>query len=399
MSCTPLQALLGLSCTLSLATASLAQTPGFPSGLHVFPGRANNGFDGFSFVSRCLQTTGASDVEGLLAVHSDQLQGVGDLSLTGSPASSTINSVVMRFYDLDDRTTHGYDLVFRSEASGGGPDTSTTGAIAVYTGIPAPKTTTPQGTGLGWVQELIFQNSSGQPTAMPIPGGTFFYGMRLKANANWPGTAQQQGDGLCFIEADYDPIGQNITAGDNPRDKAPNLTWEVVGTTATNNWNVAPFLSKGVVLNYELTTSAPILQIGAIHAKSNHSSAQGYGAAGMFPDLSRTGGGDGVSFRLTDNATHSGSDIFGLYLALDTLESKGIPPIPIGPLSGRLYLGFLGQTFLGGGPVNVQGADTELALAQVGKVPASLVGTTIYFQAYKTAQGKGAISNLAAVSF
>ena len=158
---------------------------------------------------------------------------------------------------------------------------------------------------------------------------------------------------------------------------------------------------------FVLAATAGILMLaenphGGEHLKellvSNHSSSQGYGAAGLFPDLSAARP-DGTSFRIAHTTAHSAGDIFGLFIALNTGSSLGIPPLHLGGISGNLYLGPFALTFLTGGSMSTSSQDTEVVAAKPGTVPASAKGVQVYFQGFVTTGNQTALTNLAAVKY
>ena len=386
----------GIIATYSLTLLSFVQAgptlsaQTFSEGLQIYPGR---GMDGTTFISRCLQTSGGNDVTGFVKYSKDFFEGFGDVSTLGT-VTTNMPSVVLRFQDQDDRTAHNYDMVIRTADAAGAPDLTNQGLWAQFANIPSPTPPAPQGTAVQWTIELQFLDAAGAPSPLPMPQQqSFFFGLTLKSNSNWPAS-----DGLSFYEAQYQPGAFNQTVGDKPRSGATNLTWQVVGAIATNKFNVAPFNSAGIVLNYNLIASSPVLQVGAAHTKSNHSSSQGYGAAGLFPDLSAAQP-DGTSFRIAHTTSHSSGDIFGLYIALNTGSSLGIPPLHLGGISGNLYLGPFALTFLTGGSMSTSSQDSEVVAAKPGTVPASAKGVQVYFQGFVTTGNQTALTNLAAVKY
>jgi hypothetical protein len=361
-------------------------------GIQIFPGRGN---DGVTFISR-LGVSSAVKLEGLAEYPAAFLEGVGDVSTAGGASNldCRLSHVIFYFQDQNPSTTHQFDLVMRpAKPSGTGPDLSANPVFRLNN-LPTPQGTGTQPKGIGLI--LTFQSGGKvQPVAIPC-SKTVFFGMALNANLNWPAS-----DGLSLYEACYDPASVSPTAkGDNvaPRTNVPNLSWRVTGSapnmTASNNFT-------GRVLAYALVSPGPMLQVGAVHARSFHSSKIGFGAAGMFPTISAPNRQDGLAIRITDNARATRGGRYLLFLALNTNSSLARPPLHLGGLTGNVYLGPLLLLPVTAGALATNSADTILTLAATGQIPAAAVGTNLYFQAATAdiSATTGGVTNLGRVSF
>ena len=254
----------------------------------------------------------------------------------------------------------------------------------------------PKGNGVrGWAIQTLFMSGS-QPAPKTIPcRQTFFFGMFVPKFKDWPK------DGISLFIARYPQTsGPATDRGDYARvwrgagDPVTNLMWSVVvGKAPTNNPKDLGF--RGGSLPFSLVASGPVLQAAAGHLFSGKTQP-GFGAAGVFPDIKRAPAGDGLVLRVTDNANRKTG---GTMLLFGSLGTTGAPPILNG-LKGRIYLS-PSLFFLTAGVLTKDSADTLFELAPKGKIPTTLVGITIYFQAATqgTSPATAAITNLIGVSY
>lgn len=380
---------------LLLAASSLAltlegQAPPFTEGLQIFPGRGN---DGQTFITR-LGAPASARFEGLVEYSAAFFEGIGDVTGEGaSQPDCRLSHVIVYFQDQNPQTAHSFDVVMRpARLPGNGPDLGATPVFCLNNlPTPPPTSTSTQPAGYGMLIQL-----GSQPAPIRIPcNQTVYFGMVLNPNSNWPGS-----DGLSLYSAYYDPAAVNRTSGDNvaPRKNVPNLTWRVIGSgqtaTATNN-------PPGMVLDYALVSPGPMLQVGAVHTASLHSSKIGFGVAGMYPTLNAPNRQDGLAVRITDNGRATTGGRYLLFLALDTNSSRMRPPIHLGGVTGNVYLGPQLFLLVAGGALARWNADTVVTLAAPGQIPATAAGASLYFQAAiaDSLATTGGLTNLARVWF
>jgi hypothetical protein len=381
-----------LLAVLVLAGASAAQlVPVAPldiRGLQLFPGRGNAGA---TDLTRLTFGKGA-DGEALMEVSASWFQGMGDRS-EGSTVVCSIEGVTVPLQDHNASTAESYGIVIRPRAGTGGPDMAAT-PILQLNNLSAP--TIVSGGVRGWAIQSMFMSNS-KPDPKPIPcQQTFYFGVFVPKDNNWPK------DGISLFMSRYpETSGPATDRGDFARvwhgsgDPVTNLLWSVVvGNPPTNRPQDLGF--RGGSLPFSLIASGPVLQAGAGHL-FNGKTHPGFGAAGIFPDIARSPTGDGLVLRITDNANRTTG---GAVLLFGALATTGGPPVLPG-LKGRVYLS-PGLFFLVGGALTKDSADTLLELAPKGKIPTSLVGLTLYFQA--ATQGTSpasaaAITNLVGVSY
>lgn len=353
-------------------------------GLQIFPGRGNAGATDLTRLTFGKEADG----EALMEVPVAFFQGVGDRT-QGAPVCS-LDGITVAFQDHDGSTAERYGIVVRPRASSGGPDMSAT-PILQLNNLPSPTASGVR----GWAIQTMFMSGS-QPNPMPIPcQQTFFFGMFVPKNNDWPK------DGISLYMARYpETSGQATDRGDYARvwrsagDPVTNLLWStVVGKSPTNDPRHLGF--RGGSLPFSLIASGPILQAGAGHL-FNGKTHPGFGAAGVFPDIQRKPTGDGLILRITDNPNRKTGGTMVLFASLGT---NAAPPA-IGGLQGRVYLG-ASLFFVAAGALTQDSADTLLELAPKGKIPTSILGNTVYFQAATqgTSAANAAITNLVGVSY
>lgn len=349
-------------------------------GLQIFPGRGNAG---------CTEITRLTfgkeaDGEALMEVPVAWFQGVGDRTQGSATPVCSIDGFTVAFQDHNGSTAESYGIVIRPRASGGGPDMAAT-PILQMNNLSSPKA----GSGVrGWAAQTLFMS--------PIPcRQTFFFGMFVPKFKDWPK------DGISLFMSRYpETSGSATDRGDYARvwrgttDPVTNLLWSVtIGKSPTNNPQDLGF--RGGSLPFSLVASGPVLQAGAGHLFAGKTQP-GFGAAGIFPDIKRRPTGDGLVLRVTDNANRKTG---GTVLLFGALGTTGVPPV-VGGLKGRVYLS-PSLFFLTAGVLTKDSADTLLQLAPRGKIPTSLVGTTIYFQGATqgSSPSTAAITNLVGVSY
>ena len=153
-----------------------------------------------------------------------------------------------------------------------------------------------------------------------------------------------------------------------------------------------------------------MIQVGARHkpSQSNHGSADGFGAAGLYPSISggATGRQDGAVVRITDNppgTTPTYGGRYLLFLSVTTGTQLSIPPIQLNGLFGSVYLGPAGQFPLGGGNLSPAGPQTVVLIAPPQAIPpiAATQNVKVYFQAATTRTNSTvvAITNMAGVYY
>jgi hypothetical protein len=377
-----------VSSALGLALALSAQTQPYTEGLQIFPGRGN---DGQTFITR-LGAPASAKFEGLVEYPVAFFEGIGDV--TGEGASTLdcrLSHVIVYFQDQNPQTTHRFDLVMRpARSAASGPDLSASPVFRLNNlPSPPPVGTSTQPAGYGLIIRL-----GAQPVPIPC-NQTVFCGMAVNGNSSWPNS-----DGLSLYAAYYDPAAVNQTSGDNvaPRKNVPNLTWRVTGSgqnmTATNK-------PPDLVLAYALVSTAPMLQVGAVHTRSFHSSKIGFGVAGMYPTINSANRQDGCAVRITDNTHATTGGRYLLFLALNTNSSLMRPPIHLGGLTGNVYLGPQQLLLVAAGALAKGNADTILTLAAPGQIPAAAAGASLFFQAATadSVSTTGGLTNLARVWF
>ncbi len=386
----PLRVLTLSAFLVVLATGTAAQKASVAApeirGLQLFPGRGNAGCTDLTRLTFGKEVDG----EALMEVGAAWFQGVGDRSAGSVNAVCSADGMTVVFQDHDGSTAEQYGLVIRKQASGGGPDMAATPILQLN------NLSSPTGSGLkGWAIQTFFMSGS-QPSPMPVPcQQTFFFGMMVPKLLKWPK------DGISLFMARYPETSVPATDhGDYARvwrgsgDPVTNLLWSVtVGRSPTNKPQDLGF--RGGSLPFSLIASGPVLQAGAGHL-FNGKTQPGFGAAGIFPDIKRSPAGDGLVLRITDNANRKSGGTLLLFVALTTSAS----PVLIGDLTGRLYLG-QGAFFVTPGVLAKDSADTLLEIVPRGKIPTSLLGTRVYFQAATqgSSAANAAITNLVGVSY
>jgi hypothetical protein len=155
-----------------------------------------------------------------------------------------------------------------------------------------------------------------------------------------------------------------------------------------------------------LTGDAPNLQVGAVHIPMTSPSGAdiNFGAAGIFPEINPNnptspGRHDGTAVRITDN--NSGGGSYGLFASVNqNAKTQNLPIISLPGLAGGVYLGSVLYPVLGG-ILAATGPDTIVTLAPPRTLPASCVGSTVYFQAFTLSgtPSRAALTNLAGVAY
>lgn len=346
-----------------LAAPAAAQTANF---LWIYP--TENGAAA-TFVNR---PAGGSAAEGLVEFNSAYFRGIGDTSILGDRCE--VGGLFHYAADEDTTTVETYDVVLRTQDPNTmQPDPTTAGLIASFTGLSLP--TNAAGGRSGWIMTDTF----GAPVAVPCDQ-TFYAGLNLAANANWPAS-----DGQSIWACYKDPVASGGTVGQNPRAGSPDLMWSVAGAITTLGWT-------GMVA---VMVDSPVFQVGGIDPNTTlngptaGATDPSYGLNGLFPDLIPPRG-DGLTLRVKDTV-----EPFGV--ALFTLADTWFPiPMPLGfPGAYRLDLGttvFLGFAGMSGGI-------GELPVVAPGAIPQSLIGTSVYFQGAVFGASGTRLGNGQAVTF
>lgn len=401
-----MRASLPILLSLSLAGASVAQTPQ-PEGYEILPGRASGNNNGISMVIRI--TTGG---EVLQMYDMRHVQGLGDLRGSGRGLNQNspceVNTVKVRYQDQNGNTSEGFKVVARGESATTprDADTATTLFSQNVPGWPSQTATT----AISVLATVVIMDQTQTPavnSAIPVPcDGSFFVGMDIPpvpSGATWPN------DGLSITASLYDvwspQAGTTYSVVDWPKGgiNADPLYYCVTTAGAGFRWattTVPPFC-----IGINLVPDAPVLQMGALHesSTSRHGADENFGAAGYWPEADATSNRgqqshDGVVMRITDNQLASGgAGAYGLYLSINTAQSLGLPYFNIPGIAGGIYLGLPNYFVIAGA---LTGQDTLVNLATPTTLPPTILGTSIWFQAYSNIPtGNAGLTNLAGIEF
>jgi len=311
--------------------------------------------------------------EGFQEVSTDWFRGVGNL---GGGA------LAFGFYhwagDLDSATAEVYDVILRTADPQGQPDLTPGGVIVEVTGLSLP---TAAGGNQGW----IVTDNFATPAVLPTDA-TWFQGLRLPQNLNWPAT-----DGHSIWSADTLAAGTPATIGENARLSAPPVTWAVTAGNAflRTEWT---YIMGTIVDN-------PTFHLGGIDPNSLRTGSgvagdPSYGMAGLFPDISGAPRSDGLNMRLEDGLGAAGIAVF-----FGGNDWQTIPSLQIAPFVGDVQIDLATLIPLGFAlPAN--GAATA-PIATPGAISPALVGSELMFQGmmFDPVTGGGRLSNAQVVNF
>ncbi|MCK5940700.1 MAG: hypothetical protein KAI24_01925 [Planctomycetes bacterium] len=313
--------------------------------------------------------------EAFQEVKTDWFRGVGNLG-----GGALAWGVYHWAGDLDSSTVETYDIVLRSEdTNAGGPDTTPAGVIVEVTGLTLPTTTT--GGNSGW----ILSDNFATPAIVPT-NATWFQGLRLPQNLNWPAS-----DGHSIWAADTLAANTPATVGENPRQNAPPVTWGVdaSGGSFQTQWT---YVMGTLVAN-------PTFHLGGIDPSSTRTGTgiagdPSYGMAGLFPDISGQPRSDGLNMRLEDGF---GSNLLALFFGGTAWAPQ--PQIQVPGFAGDIQIDLAGLVPLGFAPT-VNGVAT-MPLAAPGSISPALIGGELMFQGvmYDPATGTGSLSNAQVTQF
>ncbi len=332
---------------------------------------------GSNLAAKVAQFQTATVSEMLLAAPGDLLAGIGD-----NGSSCETSGFWHLSQDQDPSTNETYHLIIRShDKVTSSPDMSTAGLMSRIGPLTLPPSTST--TPVGWIMIDTF----GSPAPLPCQGG-FYYGIGLPAQPNlWL-------DGHGILTSWYIPSAGNATLGDNPRIGAPDLTWAAVagsGIAVPGTRTSAGGSTHAI----GIFTPNPNLNVGNIDpgtATLNAPGASGYGAAGLYPDISGSPRNDGIDLRVSDPLNPG-----GLAVGVVGVKLTQFSPIPVPGLRGRFWLD---PTVL------ITTPSTTLDLGGVGTIPVlpagslnpSYLGVTLYCQSL-TIGASGGLSNVCGVSF
>lgn len=279
-----------------------------------------------SFTTRGQIATLAGEVH--QGFHSDYWKGIGD-HVTGL----TINT-----QDRQAATQEPYGLVLRTGTNTSGPTAGINGEMCVVLGL-----MTPLGVGI-----TSWQITTSFFTPCRIPAKGFFSaGVRLAANAGYPGT-----DGQSVHSSDFNVQQSRPDQGDH--------AWVMVGTNAATN-----FLSKRS-LRIRIHTDAPILQ-NSDFAWSTGPHSRGMG--GMFPpDVTH-----GFSTHVDGGPTFA-SGFTSVFMSLGACN----PPIVVPGIQRGLYIYCGGPIFQF--PVNSLNTNGAADIPLFGPIGSNW-NITVYLQA------------------
>lgn len=351
--------IMGLAAGATFVSLAAAQTP---NNYEIYPDPiANQG--GTTYTTR--GTLGSGPGEVLQELPINLVAGIGDIG-----TSCQFVGAEFLTQDQDASTQEMYSVVARADATGM-PDV--TAQLLNVTGL-----STPVGTGIAaWRITVTF----GTPFNAPCDKG-MYVGLGLSGNATW--TA----DGQSLHAAAYVwPGGTFPTTGDNPRQGAPKLTWNVANMVVSQP-------GTGFVYSFAMRTVAAVLNMGNEDPLSTRSPGGiSYGAGGFFPEVKSPGRDDGLRARVRD-ATNNGGMAFLL------LGTGSFPMgLPLGGFQGHIYLSPAGILFTV--PTWTASIVNNEALLQV--IPPTAIpapGFTVYFQGITVGQGfvNPRFTNLAGVS-
>jgi hypothetical protein len=342
-----------------LQTLAVAQTNEFL----IWPER---NLSSVTFTSR----PGVGAVEVFQEVPGTLFAGVGD-----GTAGCQVTGISFWGVDENPSTPEPYHIIIRKPDATGRVDPTAAGLV-----MRAGPFNTPVG---GTVRASVRITATfSAPVTIPCRGG-FFMGVDLAASPTWPTT-----DGLSIWDARYSPPATRLV-GDNPRLAAPQHVWAVMGGSVTGPFDWVHHIS--------VQTGAPLLNMGGIDpANTRHTPAgsAGYGAAGMYPDISGNPRSDGLEARIENLATTSGVAMLLLSTGITTLTE-----IPVAGVEGHLWLDVRLLITMGAGPVT-SGVGI-IPVAGAGVISTALVGATVAFQALviDTANRRIAFTNAQGVSF
>jgi hypothetical protein len=316
----------------------------------------------------CASFVGRPDVhraaEGLVKFDHDWFRGIGN-----SIHFAFVFGAYHWVHDQRLSTVETYDVVLRTADAQGGPNMSlATGEI-----LRVPGLTTPPSTNTGRGTWIMYDGFPAVPVNVP-PDASWFFGISLPANPNWPAT-----DGHSFWRADMVSAGTGATVGENNRAGAPHPTWAVppIAPPFTTPWTyiMGPFVTT------------PVLHVGGIDPTSARLGAPGANLSmnGLFPDVGGAPRRDGLMVRVTDSLWPAAWTALTVSTHLESFA-----PGPGGTLGGQpgwWIDGLYNSCFLNGSTqlmvafAQLNGGVREFPIAAAGTIPTAMVGTTIAFQA------------------
>ncbi|MCA8954266.1 MAG: hypothetical protein KDE27_32460 [Planctomycetes bacterium] len=296
-----------------------------------------------------------SQAEGFQEIRADWFRGVGDE-----------NGVCLArgFYhwaaDEDISTSETYGIVLRNvDPATGLVDPNLTGEITRVSGLTTP--TNPVGGRGSWIMTDVFAT----PAIVPC-SQTWFMGVDLPANPNWPAT-----DGHALWRADI-PTVSPATVGEWPRAGAPDANWSVRplgGGIFSNGWSYL----MGVLV------AGPTLHVGGLDPNNTRQGQPlplmqaNTGLGGLFPDVGGAPRSDGITIRVQDNVATTGLAFIAATPLLATT------PLPLPGITGQLHLDIGTTVSLGFGAM--AGGAVDFTVLAPGAIGPAFVGTTLGFQA------------------
>lgn len=351
--------------TLLVAATATALLPA-QNWFQVYPER--NG----TSVTYVTRPGGFGQVEVLTELPGDVIAGVGD-------NSAACEAVGYRVYTVDENpsTVEQFDVVVRQADSTGQPafpELSRAGPFATPPSTVTARTTV--------VLTVTFA------TPLPLPcQGTWFHGVDLYAATPGPTS-----DGLAIWSSYYYPPTTGSMPrpfGDNPRLGAPNLAWNVIGSSVSRVGQPTTYRMGPLV-------ATPVLAAGGIDPANTFQSPLGspnYGAGGLFPDVSGAPRADGIGV-LVEDASRTG----GLAWVLLGLQMTPMG-LPLFGFGGRLYVDPSLLIAFGSQPIGATGA--EFTLLAPGSITSSAIGARVHYQAVVVGgpAGTAALSNATGAMF
>lgn len=293
--------------------------------------------------------------EMLQQVPAGNFAGVGD-----NGTACQVTNMTFTLQDQNDLSQENYSVIFRSAATGGGPDASAGGIIAQGGPFASPL-------GTGTIAAYLITLTFTTPVSLPCTGD-YFFGISFNAVPSALGTWAAGTEGISIHHA-YNPgVG---TLGSNARATCPIVTWQIYAT-APNGVRTG----SARAANIGLGTTTPVLAIGNNDPSTTRiPNLIDYGIGGMFPAVKLSPRDDGLEARIADTANLNGTGVFFL-----GTTSFG-PGIPLGGFSGRIWLNPTGL-IIQLGTAAITGTTTGYAKIQVAPpttIPA-FTGITLFFQ-------------------
>jgi hypothetical protein len=211
--------------------------------------------------------------------------------------------------------------------------------------------------------------------------GSLFLGITLAPAPTWSSDGQS-----VFSAYYYPPATRNV--GDNPRKNAPNHAWYVQN-------GVALQASTPASLRMSLFVLGPVLNMGGIDPGNVKQIGSCYGAGGMYPDVGGSPRVDGLDARIRDSGHFLG--VAQLFLSAGYWGVPGGISLP--SVVGHVWIDPPTLIPLAWG--NLLAGTITLPVVFAGKLPSSLIGTKLYFQAatVDSAFTTAVLTNAAVVSY